>query len=267
MHGGRSTGPRTPEGFARLRAARTSHDNVAAKARALDRWRLTLLRRSRVDAAAQRYQAHLPPAFVARLYCHPPELTAPPKPTGGITAQDRVRRRGDAAALAPWQQAIAAARRACRPRRRARRKSPRTSGNAHGAGPAYEDLMHRFRRRRARRRRPLGETPVHQSAHGPRATPASSPRRCRAGACADWCTGFRQAGGGGALGGAGNWCMRSWDAGPCAGGVADGAGLLATRAAARSARSAVRAAAIACCHGASAAASPRRGRGRGPAPR
>ena len=122
MHGGRSTGPRTPEGLARLRAARTSHDNVAAKARALDRWRLTLLRRSRVDAAAQRYQAHLPPAFVARLYCHPPELTAPPKPTGGITAaQDRVRRRAVAAALAPWQQAIAAARTAERADRAAAR--------------------------------------------------------------------------------------------------------------------------------------------------
>ena len=50
-------------------------------------------------------------AFVARLYDRASELMAPPRPTGGIAAeQDRVRRRAVAAALAPWKRAIAAAR-------------------------------------------------------------------------------------------------------------------------------------------------------------
>ena len=111
MHGGRSTGPRTPKGLEDLRAARTIHGNAGAEARALDRYRLTLLRRSRVNAAAMDYQAHLPPAFVARLYGKAPELLPPPGPTGGITAAaDRMRRRAVAAALAPWKQAIVAAR-------------------------------------------------------------------------------------------------------------------------------------------------------------
>ncbi len=111
MHGGRSTGPRTPKGLEDLRAARTIHGNAGAEARALDRYRLTLLRRSRVNAAAMDYQAHLPPAFVARLYGKAPELLPPPGPTGGITAAaDRMRRRAVAAALAPWKQAIATAR-------------------------------------------------------------------------------------------------------------------------------------------------------------
>src|SRR5208282_2742372 len=87
MHGGRSTGPRTQEGLADLRAARTIHGFDGAEARARDRWRLTFLRRARVDSAAQRYQAYLPPAVVARLYGRAPELEAPPRPTGGITAE------------------------------------------------------------------------------------------------------------------------------------------------------------------------------------
>jgi len=132
MHGGRSTGPRTPEGLARLRAARTIHGHDGAEARARDRWRLTFLRRARVGSDAQRYQNHLPPAFVARLYGHAPELAPPPRPTGGITAaQDRVRRRAVAAALAPWEQAIAdarAAERAARAATRAARAAARAAG-------------------------------------------------------------------------------------------------------------------------------------------
>jgi hypothetical protein len=122
MHGGRSTGPRTPAGLARLRAARTIHGDDGAEARARDRFRLTVLRRVRVGVAAQRYQDHLPPAFVARLYGYAPELMPPPRPTGGITAEmDRVRRRAVAAALAPWKRAIAAARLAERAARAAAR--------------------------------------------------------------------------------------------------------------------------------------------------
>jgi len=138
MQGGRDTGPRTPKGLDRLRAARTIHGNAGAEPHALKRDRLTLLRRSRVGVAAARYQDHLPPACVAGLDDYAPELMPPPSPTGGNTAQqDRVRRRAMAAVLAPWQPAIAAAR-----------------------GPP-----------RRPRRHPSGKT-MHQSAPSPRATPA-----------------------------------------------------------------------------------------------
>ena len=57
------------------------------------------------------YLAHLPPVFLARLHGLAPDLLPPPAPTGGITAAaDRRGRRAMAAVLAPWQQAIAAAR-------------------------------------------------------------------------------------------------------------------------------------------------------------
>jgi hypothetical protein len=125
MHGGRSTGPRTPKGFDDLRAAHTTHGNTGAEARAKKRFRLTMLRRNRVKVAAVRYKHHLPPAFIARLYAYPPELTPPPKPTGGITAAaDRMRRHAVAAALAPWKQAIAAARAAERAARAAGLRAP-----------------------------------------------------------------------------------------------------------------------------------------------
>jgi hypothetical protein len=112
MHGGRSTGPRTPEGLERIRAARTIHGNDDAEARAKNRYRITLLRRVRVGIAAARYQDHLHPDFRARLYDIAPELWPPSPPTGGITAaQDQMRRRAVAAALAPWKRAIADAKR------------------------------------------------------------------------------------------------------------------------------------------------------------
>ncbi len=70
--------------------ARTIHGNYGANARALNRSRLTLLRISRVDIALDRHQAHLPPAFAARLCGYPPHLMPPPRPRGGITtAEDR----------------------------------------------------------------------------------------------------------------------------------------------------------------------------------
>jgi hypothetical protein len=43
-HGGASTGPRTAEGLARLRAARTKHGRYAAEAVAFRRWVAGLLR-------------------------------------------------------------------------------------------------------------------------------------------------------------------------------------------------------------------------------
>jgi hypothetical protein len=120
MHGGRSPGPRTPEGRIRVREARTIHGNYGAKARADNRFRITMLRVTRVDIALDLYQAHLPPAFAAGLSGHPPELLPPPRPNGGITAaQDRAMRHAVAASLAPWRAAIAEARAAHRAARAA----------------------------------------------------------------------------------------------------------------------------------------------------
>ena len=45
MHGGRSTGPRTEDGMARLRAARTIHGRNGAVARARARHHVSFLRR------------------------------------------------------------------------------------------------------------------------------------------------------------------------------------------------------------------------------
>src|SRR5271166_1563680 len=152
MHGGRSTGPRTPKGLEDMRAARTIHGRAGAGPRAEKRYRLTMLRRNRVKRAATNYQAHLPPVFLARLYGHPPELAPPPKPTGGITAQqDRIRYRAVLAALAPWKQAIATARaahlaaRAAQPHAPVRRPADTaatTRANRPPAAPAMALPLH-----------------------------------------------------------------------------------------------------------------------------
>jgi hypothetical protein len=85
MHGGRSTGPRTAEGMARLR-------------------------RGRVGNEAVRYVDRLPADLVGRLMQMPPELMPPPCPSGGLTpAEDRAVLRAEAEALAPWREAIAQA--------------------------------------------------------------------------------------------------------------------------------------------------------------
>ena len=62
MHGGRSPGPRTPEGRIRVRDARTIHGNYGANARADNRFGITLPRINRVTVAAGHCRAHLPPA-------------------------------------------------------------------------------------------------------------------------------------------------------------------------------------------------------------
>src|SRR5208282_5363370 len=73
-HGGRSTGPRTAEGMARLRAARTVHGAYSAQTRARNRYGLTALRRGLVGNAAVRCLDRLPPDLAARLMRMPPEL-------------------------------------------------------------------------------------------------------------------------------------------------------------------------------------------------
>jgi hypothetical protein len=89
-HGGRSTGPRTAEGMARLRAARTVHGAYSAETRARNRHDLTALRRGRVGNEAVRYVDRLPADLVGRLMQMAPELMPPPWPSGGLTpAEDR----------------------------------------------------------------------------------------------------------------------------------------------------------------------------------
>ena len=111
MHGGRSTGPRTAEGLARLRAAHTTHGRYGADWRAHDRLVLTRVRRMRVLIEAIRHRARLPTDLLARLDIPAPELRPPPWPTGGLSrAEDRAMMHAEATALAPWKTAIAAAR-------------------------------------------------------------------------------------------------------------------------------------------------------------
>jgi hypothetical protein len=113
MHGGRSTGPRTQDGMARLCAARTIHGRYGADERAFNRHHITFLRRGRLRLAAMLAQDRLPPDFAARLWPMPPELRPPPRPTRGITqAEDRAMLQAETEALAPWKLAIALARRA-----------------------------------------------------------------------------------------------------------------------------------------------------------
>ncbi len=110
MHGGRSTGPRTPEGLARLRTARTIHGAYSAETRALNRHDLTELRRGRAVDAARRCLDRLPPDLAARLLQMPRELLSSPWPTGGLTpAQDHAVLRAETDALAAWRAAIAQA--------------------------------------------------------------------------------------------------------------------------------------------------------------
>jgi hypothetical protein len=80
MHGGRSTGPRTPEGLARMIAANTTHGMcgmAGAAQRAQQRYVRTLAARIRLTCAAVRLRAYLPPEMAARLGQNPPELRAP----------------------------------------------------------------------------------------------------------------------------------------------------------------------------------------------
>ncbi len=121
MHGGRSTGPRTPEGLARLRSARTVHGRYGANARAFNRWKITLLRRIQVERDVLRYQGRLPPELAARARREIlPELMLPPRPIAGISAAEgRALRQSVDASLRPWRQVIAAARAAVRAEREA----------------------------------------------------------------------------------------------------------------------------------------------------
>ena len=78
MHGGGSTGPRTPEGLARLAAAHTKHGNDGAAWRAVRRYQRSLIVRSRLLAGAFRFGPYLPPDLAARMRLGASDLASPP---------------------------------------------------------------------------------------------------------------------------------------------------------------------------------------------
>jgi hypothetical protein len=157
MHGGRSTGPRTAEGLARLRQARTIHGRYGAEIRARDRNMLAIFRRGQVLLEAVRCIDRLPPELAGRLNRMPPALMPPPFPSAELSrAQDRALMRAEAAALAPWKLAIAAA-------TAARRREAAARLGA-GAGAAI-----RPSEPHAPEARPAAGTASHQSAPRPHA--------------------------------------------------------------------------------------------------
>ena len=85
MHGGKSTGPRTPAGFASLARAHTTHGLYAqsgpeAELRAEIHHARVTVRRVRLNGAAFDLLPWLPPAFAARLRADTAtELHAPPR--------------------------------------------------------------------------------------------------------------------------------------------------------------------------------------------
>ena len=137
MHGGRSTGARTPEGLARLRAAATIHGVYGPEARARERFTLSWARRGRVLREAVRFYDGLPPDMRLRLF-DAPELMVPEvpaKPARPLSrAQERALAKTEAAALAPWKAAIAAARAAAKIATAPH--APRTAASQAPAGPA-----------------------------------------------------------------------------------------------------------------------------------
>ena len=84
LHGGKSTGPRTPEGKARTVAAHTTHGWFAASGapkRALQRYMRSLVLRIDLTDRATLLQEYLPPEMARRLDLAPPELHGPKHPS------------------------------------------------------------------------------------------------------------------------------------------------------------------------------------------
>jgi len=171
IHGGKSTGPRTPKGIARMTAANTKHGKTTAPKRAQRLYVRTLIKRTRLVADARRLRAYLPPDMAARLAAGPAELWAPvhpsnlpfvaipnaqscdlkirpaaarhargaggpgttTRPEAGALAAERQAARAEAAALAPWRHAIAFARTAKRAVLAARRAALATRRAARAA--------------------------------------------------------------------------------------------------------------------------------------
>jgi hypothetical protein len=154
LHGGKSTGPRTQEGMARMAAAHITHGRYSAggaPARAAERNLRVLLERSDTLSAATELREYLAPDMERQLDLDPPELwapnyvpplafQAPVTPTlynlgsgerhGGRRPKiplianwreaERALAKAEADALAPWKAAIAFARMAKREARAVR---------------------------------------------------------------------------------------------------------------------------------------------------
>jgi hypothetical protein len=75
LHGGKCTGPRTPEGKAAFKATHTRHGRTTALKRAANLYARTLAVRSRLTREAHRLSAHLPPTW-------PPAWSAAPRSYG-----------------------------------------------------------------------------------------------------------------------------------------------------------------------------------------
>jgi hypothetical protein len=186
MHGGRSTGPRTEAGRARIAAAHTTHGHSGAEDRAFNRHHVTFLRRNTVRMFVMVHHDRLPPQLAARMDPMAPELEFPPRPTRGISrAEDRAMLQAEREALAPWKQAMALARQARRDTRAARaaraaapgakspaRARPHAPIQAAGAAASGSALA------------PSAPTTVLPKPHAPipRAPAQSGPQPARAGA-------------------------------------------------------------------------------------
>jgi hypothetical protein len=139
LHGGHSTGPRTEQGRARIRAARTIHGRYAAAAQVEERHARGIVRRIHLLCEAVRLRPWLDPAPRARLESGAAvELGAPPDPgwrtTPWTVQAAREAARAEAAALLPWRAAIAAAKAAKRAAREAG-ASGETARTAHEPWP------------------------------------------------------------------------------------------------------------------------------------
>jgi hypothetical protein len=136
MHGGKSSGPRTAAGMARMIAANTTHGDYGAggaMVRAHLHYSRGLNARSDIVVTAMQLRPYLPPEMAARLWQEPPELARLKHPTqvafeldcarracaagqdGAVVAlrareTERAAAAADAAVLAPWRAAIALAR-------------------------------------------------------------------------------------------------------------------------------------------------------------
>jgi hypothetical protein len=98
MHGGLSTGPRTPDGMARMIAAKTTHGRFAvsgAAEREAQIYIRTVIVRNHVLCTATRLRAYLPPVMTARLELGPPELKTPKHPSQVAFERSRATGRGE----------------------------------------------------------------------------------------------------------------------------------------------------------------------------
>jgi hypothetical protein len=80
MHGGKSTGPRTAEGLARLAHARTTHGAFNAASRVMHVHQRTAIVRCRVFVMACELETYLSPDMAARVELGGKELAPPPRP-------------------------------------------------------------------------------------------------------------------------------------------------------------------------------------------